>query len=106
MYANDKKNGHGIFNWESGNRYVGNYKDDERDGYGVMKWTDESQYMGVWVQGIQHGVGVMVFPDGVKRGGTFEENVYSESLKRKDQIDPHREVLAEDCLQMLEEIVY
>jgi hypothetical protein len=56
-----------------------------------MKWTDESIYMGIWDQGIQHGVGVMIFPDGVRRAGIFEENVFKESLKRPDQIDPFRE---------------
>ena len=49
-----------------------------------MKWTDESVYMGIWDQGIQHGVGVMIFPDGVRRAGIFEENVFKESLKRMD----------------------
>lgn len=47
----------------------------------------------------------MVFPDGVKRAGVFEDNVFVESLKRKDQIDPYREVLKEDCLQLLEDIL-
>ena len=70
-----------------------------------MKWTDESMYLGMWDAGIQHGVGVMVFPDGLKRAGVFEDNVFKESLKRKDQIDAHREFLSEDCLAILEEIL-
>ena len=45
----------------------------------------------------------MVFPDGVKRAGVFEDNVFVESLKRRDQIDPYRDVLKEDCLQLLDE---
>jgi hypothetical protein len=45
-YQNDKKNGYGLFTWESGNIYKGNYKDDERDGYGEMNWTDGSSYKG------------------------------------------------------------
>ena len=105
MYKNDKKHGLGVFEWESGNRYQGNYLDDERHGYGVMNWTDESIYMGLWDQGIQHGVGVMIFPDGVKRAGVFEENVFKESLKRKDQIDSFKDQLADDCIQVLEEIL-
>ena len=48
----DKKHGHGTFEWESGNIYVGNYHDDDRQGYGVMRWTDGSTYMGTWDQGI------------------------------------------------------
>ena len=105
MYENDKKHGHGVFEWESGNRYEGNYNDDERHGYGVMKWMDESTYMGMWDQGIQHGVGVMIFPDGVQRAGIFEENVFVESLKRRDQIEPYKDLLKEDCLQLLESIL-
>jgi hypothetical protein len=33
----------------------------------------------------------MIFPDGVKRAGIFEENVFKESLKRKEQINPFRD---------------
>jgi hypothetical protein len=29
-YQNDKKHGNGVFEWESGNRYIGQYDDDER----------------------------------------------------------------------------
>ncbi len=105
LYENDKKHGWGVFEWESGNRYEGNYSEDERHGYGVMKWTDESTYMGIWDQGIQHGVGVMIFPDGVKRAGVFEENVFKESLKRKDQLDPYRDQLQDECLELLEDIL-
>ena len=47
----------------------------------------------------------MIFADGVKRAGIFEENVFKESLKRADQLDPYRDLLKEDCLEMLEEIV-
>lgn len=47
----------------------------------------------------------MIFADGVKRAGIFEENVFKESLKRADQLDPYRDILKEDCLEMLEAIV-
>jgi len=47
----------------------------------------------------------MIFPDGVRRAGIFEENVFKESLKRPDQIDPYRDLLADDCLQLLEELL-
>ena len=47
-YEFDKKNGYGVFNWESGNVYKGNYKDDERHGYGEMFWVDGSKYQGEW----------------------------------------------------------
>ena len=84
MYANDKKHGFGVFEWESGNRYEGSYIEDERSGYGEMKWMDESTYMGMWDRGIQHGIGVMIFPEGVKRAGMFAGNVFVSSLKKRE----------------------
>lgn len=51
-YALDKKNGEGIFEWESGNAYKGTYVDDERHGYGEMYWTDGSIYKGFWEHGV------------------------------------------------------
>ena len=105
MYKNDKKHGKGVFEWESGNRYMGSYLNDERHGYGVMEWTDESKYLGTWVDGIQHGIGVMIFPDGVRRAGIFEDNIFKESVKKKEQIDKHRDVLSEECIEILEELM-
>jgi hypothetical protein len=75
-YAQDRKNGYGVFTWESGNVYRGSYLDDERDGYGEMFWTDGSIYQGEWKQGIQHGYGKMTFPDGTIKEGRFENNIF------------------------------
>ena len=47
----------------------------------------------------------MIFPDGVKRAGIFEENVFKESLKRKEQLEPFKDSLDEDCLQLIEDIL-
>lgn len=46
-----------------------------------MEWTDGSVYKGHWVKGVQHGIGIMCFPDGKKRAGFFENNVYVMPLK-------------------------
>jgi hypothetical protein len=43
-YSGDKKNGYGIYTWQSGNVYKGLYRDDERNGYGEMIWKDGSMY--------------------------------------------------------------
>ena len=76
QYENDKKNGMGMFTWESGNHYKGCYKDDERHGYGEMMWKDGSCYKGEWKMGIQNGVGKMEFPDGRVKEGLFENNTF------------------------------
>ena len=41
-----------------------------------MSWTDASVYKGKWAKGIQHGYGEMYFPDGTKKIGSFENNVF------------------------------
>jgi hypothetical protein len=50
-YLNDKKHGHGQFNWESGNWYSGNYRHDKRHGLGEMHWADGTVYDGEWEYG-------------------------------------------------------
>lgn len=82
QYANDKKEGFGIFKWASGNKYIGHYKNDKREGIGQMVWTDGSFYIGEWKEGIQHGYGCMYFPDGSVKEGLFDKNNY------KGPIDP------------------
>ena len=47
----------------------------------------------------------MVFPDGVRRAGIFEENIFKESLKRRDQLDPFRALLKDECLEILENLL-
>ena len=51
-----------------------------------MIWTDGSEFKGHWVKGVQEGVGIMKFPDGTKRAGFFENNVYTIPLKAKSQL--------------------
>ena len=48
-----------------------------------MNWTDGSFYMGMWEKGIQQGLGIMIFPDGAKRAGFFEQNIFKETIKTK-----------------------
>ena len=86
-YSYDKKNGWGIFEWESGNMYKGHYLEDERNGFGEMYWTDSSIYKGQWMKGIQHGIGLMIFPDGERKAGFFELNVYKQNLNNIEEFD-------------------
>ena len=80
-YFNDKKHGHGQFNWESGNYYIGNYFNDKRHGHGEMFWTDGTVYKGDWEQGMQHGFGVITLPDGRTLKGKFENNIFMGKVK-------------------------
>jgi hypothetical protein len=56
-----------------------------RQGYGEMMWIDGSIYKGYWEKGIQHGLGVMIFPDGFKKVGFFDNNIFVTNLDSIDQ---------------------
>eukprot|EP00347_Sterkiella_histriomuscorum_P000072 403377294 len=86
-YEHDKKNGFGIFEWESGNKYQGQYIDDERNGFGQMEWIDGSVYKGLWEDGVQHGIGLMVFPNGSRKAGFFDKNMFKQVLQSIQQYD-------------------
>lgn len=43
--------GHGVFTWADGRKYVGYYKDDKKEGYGEFTWPDGRCYRGDWKNG-------------------------------------------------------
>lgn len=45
-----------------------------------MVWNDGSIYRGYWEEGIQNGLGIMIFPNGFKRIGFFENNIFVQTL--------------------------
>ena len=49
--------GHGVFTWNDGRVYEGNFSDDKKHGHGSMKWPDGSQYIGVFYKGKMDGAG-------------------------------------------------
>lgn len=52
-----------------------------------MTWIDGSIYKGYWKEGIQQGLGIMIFPDGLKKVGFFDKNVYRENLETLVQLN-------------------
>ena len=62
--------GMGIYIWNDGRKYEGQYKDDKKHGFGVYTWADSRCYEGYWYKGKQHGLGKYVVPkdDKIKFG--------------------------------------
>lgn len=56
-----------------------------------MNWADGSQYKGYWEKGVQNGLGMMIFANGVKKAGTFKDNVLVELLPDEQQLEGRRE---------------
>ena len=57
-----------------------------------MTWGDGSVYKGTWDNGVQNGLGIMKFANGLKKAGTFKDNVLMDMLTSKRQIDEHEQV--------------
>ena len=66
-----------------------------------MEWTDMSKFKGHWIKGVQEGIGIMIFPNGVKRAGFFNNNVYSLPLKDRSQIRNIENEMPEEILDEL-----
>ena len=66
--------GMGIYIWNDGRKYEGQYKDDKKHGFGVYTWADERCYEGYWYKGKQHGLGKYVVPkDDKTKYGLWED---------------------------------
>lgn len=49
----DKKSGYGVYEWENGWVYKGNFENDYRNGYGELYEGDVCVYRGFWENGEQ-----------------------------------------------------
>ena len=47
--------GEGIYTWQDGRMYKGQYENDRKHGYGTYTWNDGKQYAGWWQNGKQQG---------------------------------------------------
>ena len=45
------ENGYGIYTWESGGKYVGEFKDNKRNGQGTYTYVDGTIQEGLWQNG-------------------------------------------------------
>ena len=50
----DKKSGYGVYSWDNGWIYKGNFEDDKRNGFGQLYKNDNTlKYRGFWENGEQ-----------------------------------------------------
>ena len=65
--------GEGVFTWQDGRIYKGDYKDDKKEGLGVFSWPDGRKYDGEWSQGKQHGKGLYTKANGDIKYGEWRD---------------------------------
>ena len=66
-------NGQGTFTWESGDKYVGEWKDGKGQGQGTYTYPNGNKYVGGWKNGLPHGYATMTNFDGRTIQGIFKD---------------------------------
>ncbi len=72
--------GYGIFIYEGGEKYVGDFSRAKRHGYGEYFYSNGSKYTGYWRKNKRHGQGKMTFLDGHTQEGIWSKD----KLKNED----------------------
>jgi hypothetical protein len=73
--------GKGIYKWQDGRMYYGDYLNDKKNGFGVYVWADGRAYLGKWTDGKQDGERIYILPNGTVRKGLYEGNTRKEWLE-------------------------
>lgn len=67
-FKNGKKDGLGTFYYANGAKYEGNWGNDKENGKGTYTWEEVGKYEGDWSDGLQSGYGEMTFAEGTYKG--------------------------------------
>ena len=70
----DTEDGYGIFVWNTGEMYAGEFRDGVRTGKGRLVLADGSVYEGDFLNNMRSGKGTMTWPSGEVYEGDFIDN--------------------------------
>lgn len=63
--------GYAVMRYDSGNRYMGEFKDGKRDGTGTFYYNNGDVYIGRWKNNFRDGKGVSILSDSSRYDGDF-----------------------------------
>ena len=76
-WKDDKQHGQGTYTWPSGDTYIGEYKDNKKHGQGTYTFADGDKYIGEFKDNKRHGQGTYTFADGDKYIGEYKDDEYN-----------------------------
>jgi len=85
-FANDQRNGYGVFVFPDGERYQGMWKDNKRHGYGLFQYTDGTVFEGMWSNDSRKGMGRLFLANGDIFTGSWRGDQISQATFTKGNI--------------------
>ena len=76
QFKNSNYDGKGTFRFKSGDVYIGQFKNGKYNGHGVYQFTNGSIYSGDYLEGRKNGFGTYTFNNGDKYEGEFKNGNY------------------------------
>lgn len=70
--------GKGVYTWNDGRNYEGEYQYDKKHGHGIYTWADGRQYDGSWANGLRNGKGKYIL-----KNGSFREGIWLDDKRIK-----------------------
>jgi hypothetical protein len=70
----DCKNGRGTYQFDNGNKYVGDFRRSIMHGKGTVYFANGNRYNGDWVGGLREGTGIYTFSNGNVYTGSFKKS--------------------------------
>jgi len=70
------ENGIGLYRWENGDLYLGDWESGKRTGFGIALSASGYIYKGFFAAGKRQGEGIFIFADSSKKVGMWSEGVF------------------------------
>ncbi len=67
------EDGRGVYAYDSGDVYTGEWKAGQRDGKGLFRYANGDRFDGLWQEDLKQGAGVYTFASGEVLSGNFSE---------------------------------
>ena len=76
-FKNDKKHGYGVYRWNDGTKYEGEWYNNQMNGQGVKTYSSGGlkKYEGEWKENTWHGNGVATYASGEIKRGNWKNNI-------------------------------
>jgi C-terminal processing protease CtpA/Prc len=68
-----KRHGQGVYYWNNGNKYDGQWENNYRNGQGTYTWVSGAKYVGNWENDYRNGQGKMTYDYGHIYEGTWKD---------------------------------